>query len=333
MVNLPYGVGIIGTGHRFGSFVQTNEEVCCNVDDITPDWIVQKTGIQRRYLIEEGESASSLSVAAARDAIAKAGISAEQIGLIICCTFSADYIYPPLSAKLHLDLGVGSAQIFDLQANCSGFVTGLTTATDRMLLDSELEYALVVGTEVISPFVDKTDVETAIYFSDGAGAAVLGRVKKDEGIRASSFHTDSSNYEAVRFRGGGSSYPFVEGGARPAIDFMEMNGLATWKQAVTHLPSTIRKACERAAIGPDEVDLFIFHQANLRIIEYVMKKMRVPLEKTYTNVVDVGNAGAASLPAALSEAAEKGLVKEGQTVLLAGVGAGFNFAANIWRWS
>lgn len=325
------GVAIIGVGHDLPANVDDNETLC-RILDVTPEWIVAKTGIKRRFVAGASESASDFGRRAAVRALKMAAVSASQIDLIIACTFSGDYIFPALSAKIHQDIGATGAQTFDLQANCAGFVAGLTVASDRMKADASVRHALVVGVEMNSRYVDRTDVNTAIYVSDGAGAVVLGRTATDRGILASAFHTDSSNYEAVRMRAGGSSFRLL--GAAPARDvaFMEINGLATWKQAITHLPPVIRKACGKANVGLGDVDFFVFHQANYNLIEYIVKKMGVGLSRTYTNVQEIGNTGAASVAIALSEATSKGCMKPGDLVVLAAVGAGFNFGASVWRW-
>ena len=325
------GVAIIGVGHHLPDQVETNEELCRSLA-VTPDWIVEKTGIQRRYIAAPGDSASDYATRAAARALAMAGIDALKVDIIIACTFSGDYIFPPLSAKLHHELGAKGAQIFDLQANCAGMVAGLTAASDRMFMDDSIRYALVVGVEMCSRYVDRSDVNTSVYLSDGAGAVVLGRCDVEHGIQASAFFTDSSNYESVRMRGGGSSFPLRARSFDPAIDSMEMNGIATWKQAITHMPTVIRRSCEKSGVSSKDVDFFIFHQANLRLIEYIVRKMGVGLERTYTNVQDIGNTGSASIAIALSEAVQKGLVKPNSLLMLAGVGAGFNFAASLWRW-
>lgn len=325
------GIAIIGTGHHLPSHIEDNETLCRNLS-ITPEWIIEKTGIKRRYLAQDKDAASDFALQAARNAMQRAAVSASDIDLIICCTFSADYEFPALSAKIHKELGVKGGQIFDLQANCAGFVSGMTAASDRMQLDSTIRNALVIGVEINSRYINRHDADTAIYCSDGAGAVILGRTK-DAGIIASSFYTDSSNYEAVRHRGGGSSFPKLHAAFDPTTDFMEINGLATWKQAITHLPSVIRNACEKAEIDVKAIDFLIFHQANLRLIEYIMGKMRVAMDKTYTNIAEIGNTGAASVAIALSEAVEKGMIKHNDTVVFAAVGAGFNFAANVWKWS
>jgi 3-oxoacyl-[acyl-carrier-protein] synthase-3 len=330
-VTAANGITIIGVGHDLPTTVDDNATLCRTLD-VTPEWIVAKTGIKRRYLASAAESASDFALRAAQRAMAMAGALAGEIDLIIACTFSGDYIFPALSAKIHQDIGATGAQTFDLQANCAGFVAGLTAASDRMRADGSVRHALVVGVEMNSRYVDRTDVNSAIYCSDGAGAVVLGRRAPDSGILASAFFTDSSNYEAVRMRAGGSSFRSL--GAAPAreVAFMELNGLATWKQAITHLPPVIRKACAKAGVGLGDVDFFVFHQANYNLIEYIVRKMGVGLSRTYTNVQEIGNTGAASVAIALSEATSKGCVRPGDLVVLAAVGAGFNFGASVWRW-
>ena len=325
------GVTIVGVGHHLPDYAEDNETLCRGLE-VTPEWIVEKTGIQRRYIAGADESASDYAVKAAQRALEMAEIGADEVDLIIGCTFSGDYIFPPLSAKVQMELKAASAQIFDVQANCTGFVTGLTIASDRMKIDPSVRYALVIGVEFLSRYIDRTDVNTAIYLSDGAGAAVLSRTEPELGIKASAFHTDSSNYEAVRMRGGGSRFPLQGRSFDPAIDLMEMNGIATWKQAITHLPKVIRKACEKSGVELLSVDFLLFHQANLRLIEYIVRKMGFELSKTYTNVQLVGNTGSASLAIAMSEAVGKSLLKNGDLVVLAAVGAGFNFGASVWRW-
>lgn len=329
--HLP-AVSIIGVGHHLPAHFEDNETLCRNLD-VTPAWIIEKIGIERRYLAAPDDTAWGYAVASATRALAMAGIEPAQLGLVVCCTFSGDYQFPPLSAKVAHELGARNAQIFDLQANCSGFVAGLTTASDRMRVDPSVGYALVIGVELCSRYIDRRDVNTAVYISDGAGAAVLGPAEPGQGIQASAFHTDASNYEAVRLRGGGAA--FANNG-RPfdaAVDLMEMNGIATWKQAITHLPPTIRRACAKAEVDAKALDFLIFHQANLRLIEYLVRKMGLGLEKTYTNVARIGNTGSASVAIALSEAVAAGHLHRGDLVAFAGVGAGFNFAASVWRWT
>lgn len=326
------GITIIGVGHDLPSTVQDNVALCRNLL-VTPEWIIEKTGIKQRRIAGPGESATEYAYRASMQAMCVAGLGADAIDLTIVCTFSADYIFPSMASRLHRDLKATGGQTFDLQANCAGFVAGLTAASDRMKLDSSVRYALVVGVELNTRYINPSDVNTAIYVSDGAGAVVLGRTAAGGGIQSSAFFTDSSNYESVRVRHGGSSFRTFE--SRPAADveFMEMNGIATWKQAIMHLPRVIRQACEKSNVNPADVNLFVLHQANLRLIEYIVRKMGYPLSRTFTNVQEIGNTGAASVAIALSEAVQTGLLKTGDVLVLAAVGAGFNFGASVWRWT
>lgn len=328
---MDYGIGILGASHYLPEKIQTNEELCEVMTDVTPEWIMTKTGINRRYIATKDDSSSSMATAAAKKLLNKCNLSPDKIDLIVTATFSPDYMFPPVSAKILLNLGAKNAQIIDVNTNCTGFVTALTVASDRMRIDHTYEYALVIGVELHTRFINPQDKETAIFFSDGAGVALLGKVKRGLGILNSKFLTDSSTYESVRFRGGGSSYPILNRVFNPEIDFIEMNGLATWKQAITNLPKVIKELLLKSDLKIEEIDFCVFHQANLNLIQYIMSKLKIPLDKTHTNVEEIGNTGSASIGIALSEAIELGKVKSGQKVLFAGVGAGFNFGASIWQ--
>jgi len=321
-------VGITGTGHRLPTTVQRNEDLCVGID-LSPDWIESRTGITQRLIANSGECASEYARDASKGAIKQAGCSIRDIGLVIVATFSGDYVFPAAAVKLQSDLGIIGGHAFDVQANCSGFVTALTIASERMMFDSSIGYALVVGLEFCSRYTNSTDPETSVYLSDGAGAVIIGRVYQP-GYIASSFWTDSSNYESVRLRGGGSSFRNPE--AFNKSIFMEMNGLATWRQAITSLPKVIRDVCTKSGVQIEDIDMFIFHQANLRLIEYLIKKLKRDLGATYTNVERIGNTGAASISIALSEAVLEGKIRNQDLVCVAGVGAGFTFGASLWRW-
>jgi len=328
-----YGIGIIGVGHFLPSQIETNEDLCKSLEGISPEWIIKKTGITKRYIASNKDTASGFAISASIKAIKMAGINKGEIGLIIGCTFSHDYQFPPLSAKVQKEIKASNAQVFDVLANCSGFLTGLTIAADRMLIDNTIKYALVIGVELQSRFVERKNAGTAIFLSDGAGAAILGRVPKDKGIISSYFHTDTSTYESVRLRGGGSSFPGIGRKITPEIDYIEMNGFATGMQAIINLPISIRKVCDKAHIPVEEIDLFLFHQANLNLIYYILKGLKIDAKKTYTNIEKIGNTGSASLAIVLSEAVQKNIVKENQYVLMTAVGAGFIFGSSIWKWN
>lgn len=326
-------IGIIGTGHYLPSIIQTNEELCSIINDLTPQWIIEKTGIKRRYHLGEGESASSMAIEASKNAIANSKINdINDISLIIVTSFSQDYLFPPMSAKIHSHFGLTKdCQILDINTNCVGLVTALTIASERMQNDSSIKNALVIGVEVLSKYTNPKDKETAVFFSDGAAAVILGRNSSGNGFINAKFMTDSTTYESVRMRGGGSLYPIAEKTDDPKILYAEQNGLATWKQAVTNFPIVIQKLLDKESMNIDDIDFFIFHQANGFLIDYLMKKMKVPSNKTYTNVEEIGNTGSASIGIALSEAFSKGYIKKDSNLLIAGIGAGFNFGACLFK--
>lgn len=326
------GVGIIGTGHYLPFKIQSNDELCELIPELTSEWIISKTGIKKRYHLSADETASTMAVEACKNAIANAKIDVNDIGLVIVASFSQDYLFPPLSAKIHSCFGlVKDCQILDINTNCVGLVTALTIASERMKCDSSIKNALVIGVEVLSKYTNPKDKETAVFFSDGASAVVLGRVDVSLGFRSAKFMTDSTTYESVRMRGGGSSFPIAERTEDLKVLYAEQNGLATWKQAITNFPLVIQKLLENESLKMDDIDFFIFHQANGFLIDYLMKKMKVPLNKTYTNVEEIGNTGSASIGIALSEAYSKGLIKKGNNLVIAGVGAGFNFGACLFK--
>ncbi|MFZ4590390.1 MAG: 3-oxoacyl-ACP synthase III family protein [Ignavibacteria bacterium] len=325
-------MGILVVSHYLPKMEITNDELCRNIKGITPDWIINKTGIKRRFHISDGESASSMAIETAKNIINEKKIDPKDIGLIIVASFSQDYLFPPLSAKVHLEIGASKdCQILDINTNCVGLVSALTIATERMILNDKIKYSLIIGVEVLSKYTNITDKETAIFFSDGASGILLGKVNEGYGYMNSKFRTDSSTYESVRMRGGGSMYPVNENIKDEKAKYIEQNGLATWKQAITNLPIVINELAIETGIELKEIDFIVFHQANGFLIDYILKKLKIPRDKTYTNVEEIGNTGSASIGIALSEATKKNLIAKNSTVLLAGVGAGFNFGASLWR--
>lgn len=327
-----FGIGILATSHYLPANIQTNEELCKVLPDTTPGWILEKTGIKKRHFVSEGETASGMAVTSCKAIVDRTGISVKDIGLIIVASFSQDYLFPPMSAKIHKDLAASrDCQVIDINVNCTGLVTASTLAAERMQCNPDIQYALVVGVEVLSRYTNKADKDTAIFFSDGASAVLLGRVRKGYGLITSTFTTDSSTYESVRMRGGGSTHAKYGRDYAPEVDYIEQNGLATWKQAVTNLPPVITSVVKQAHLTIADVDFVVFHQANNNLINYILKKLKIPEDRTFNNVEEIGNTGSASIGIALSEAFNSGKVKHDSYLLLAGVGAGFNFGANLWK--
>lgn len=323
------GIGILGVGSFVPSRLVTNEEVEASTG-LPVGTIEQKTGVRQRYIASDDEDASGMSAAAALAALAQAKVLAEELDLILGCTFTADYLMPALACKIHQMIGAKKAGAFDLMANCTTFQVGLGVAADRLRADPTLHYALVVGTAVMSRYVDWKDPDSAMYFGDGAGAAVVGRVPEGYGFIAHELFTQSQAYEAVRVRGGSSARR--DRSADIMRTYIELNGLDVWKFAAQYQPIVVRRALEKAGKTAADVDFFIFHQANYHLINYLMRKMKVPMERTYINLDRLGNTAEASLAIALSEAARGGRLKHGDLVVISGVGAGFTFGASVLRW-
>ena len=331
IIDQRFGVGVIGVGKYVPSIAVTNEQVEAWTG-MPAATIVAKTGIVTRYIVADEETASGISAAAARDAIAMAQVPPDQIGLVVGCTFSGDYIYPAMACKVQGLIGAKNAGSFDLLANCTGFQVGLGLVADRMRNDPGIPYGVVLGTAIQSRFINWHDPESAVYFGDGAGAAVLGQVPAGYGILATEVFSNPVVFDSVRLRGGGSSHPMRPENINAGLQYYEMNGLEVWKQVIQYQPAAIRRALAKIGKQVQDVDFFVFHQANLRLIEYLMAKMKQPLSKTYTNVAEIGNTADASLAIALCDAVRGGFIHRDQLVVISGVGAGFTFGASVLRW-
>jgi 3-oxoacyl-[acyl-carrier-protein] synthase-3 len=325
-----FGVSVIGVGGYVPGNPKTNEELA-SVTGLSVEQIVQRTGVEMRFVVGEGETASGMSAVAACDALAMAGIDADRLGLIVGCTYSGDYIFPAMACRVAGLIGARKAGAFDLMANCTGFQVGISVAADWMRQDPSVEYGLVVGTAVQSPYIDWRDPES-IYFGDGAGAAILGRVPAGYGILARDLYTNPVVFESVRLRGGGSSHPLRPENVADGLQYYEMNGMEVWKQVIQYQPRVIRGALAKIGKAVEDVDFFIFHQANLRLIEYLMARMHQPMDRTYTNVATIGNTADASLALALAGAVNEGRIRRDDLVVVSGVGAGFTFGATVLRW-
>lgn len=325
-----FGISIIGVGGYVPTNPVTNEQLA-STTGLTAEQILQRTGIEFRYVVGAGETASGISAEAARDAIAMAGIEPDRLGLVVGCTYSGDYVLPAMACRVAGLVGAKNAGAFDLMANCTGFQVGISVAADWMRQDPAVEYGLVVGTAVQSPYINWRDPES-IYFGDGAGAAVLGRVPPGYGILARDLYTNPVVYDAVRLRGGGSSHPMRPENIDEGLQYYEMNGLEVWKQVIQYQPRVIRGALAKIGKTVEDVDFFIFHQASLRLIEYLMARIHQPLEHTYTNAATIGNTADASLALALAGAVMEGRIRRDDLVVVSGVGAGFTFGATVLRW-
>ena len=322
---------IAGWGKALPQRVLTNHELESMVDT-TDEWIRSRTGIRERRIAGPKESTLTLAVKAAHDAIEVADIAPSKIDLVIVSTFTPEFGGMPSTASLVQDaVGADHAGAFDLNAACSGFVYGLAVA--QALIASGLhETVLVVGAETLSRVVDWKDRATCVLFGDGAGAVVLQRSERPGGVLSCVLGSDGSGGELLAVPGGGSRTPATFQSVQAAEHFIKMNGKEVYKFAVGALPRSVRQAVAQAGLQLSDVDLFIPHQANIRIIGSAAETLGVPMSKVFTNVERYGNTSAASIPIALCEAIEAGLVHEGTKLVLAGFGGGLSWGAVLVEW-
>lgn len=326
-----YGVGIAGVGKYLPDEIIYNAQVE-EWTGLKTGFIEEKTGIKERRRVRDDETASQMGFKAAQQALDMAGIEAKQLGLIVACTFTGDYVYPAVACKIQELLDATNAGAFDVMANCTGFQVGLSVVSDRMMMDPTIEYALVIGLALQSRFINWSDPASSIYFGDGAGAAVLKKVPSGYGFITHEIMSNGRVFDAVRLRGGGSSFPLRKENVSENLQYYELNGLEVWKQVVQFQPKVIRKSLEKIGKRVEDVDFFILHQANLRLIEYLMAKMHHPMSKTLVNVMQYGNTADASIAIALCDAVTNKALKRDNLVVISGVGAGFIFGSSIIKW-
>ncbi|MEM9221299.1 MAG: beta-ketoacyl-ACP synthase III [Pseudomonadota bacterium] len=317
-----------GIGSALPRRVLTNDELAKSVDT-SDEWITARTGIKERHIAGEGEFTSHLAETASRNALADAGLEAGQIDLIIVATATPDHTFPATAVILQDRLGVGGGAAFDVGAACSGFVFALATA-DAMIAAGTAKRALVVGAETFSRILDWNDRTTCVLFGDGAGAMILeaadGEAASVEarGVIAHALRSDGSHREKLYVDGGPSS--------TQTTGFVRMRGQEVFRFAVQATVDVVLEVMEKAGISASDVDWFVPHQANKRIIDASAKKLGIGPEKVVLTVAEHGNTSAASIPLALDVAASDGRIKPGDLVLLEALGGGFTWAAALIRW-
>jgi 3-oxoacyl-[acyl-carrier-protein] synthase III len=337
---MRYAAKIIGTGCAFPRRRVTNGEIvdrlAKNHLSTTTQWIHERTGIrERRFSDPENadEYNSSLGVAAARKALDMAGRSPEQIDQIIYATCSPDTLIPSTACWLQHKIGAPRAWAMDINAACSGFVYGLATA-DKFIQSGQTQTALVVGAEVLNPFINWHDRGSCILFGDGAGAAVVERTDPDTPARILSSHllSDGSLWEMLHIPAGGSRLEVTPSRFSNNLNKIRMHGKEIFKVAVRTLTEFAVRSLEDQGLTIDDLDWFIPHQANHRIIEAVAKRLNCPMEKVIVNVDRYGNTSAATIPTALDEAVRDGRIRKGHLLLLDAFGAGLTYGAILMRW-
>ncbi len=321
--------GIIGMGHSYPKGVLTNADLE-KIVETSDEWITTRTGIKQRHKAAEDEYTSLFGTAAAKQALERAGLQPTDIDLIVCATTTPDQIMPSTGALIQAQLGATNAAGMDIFAACSGFLYGLTMV-ESMIRTGQIRYALVIGAEVLTKYVDYTDRSTCVIFGDGAGAAVVGPVPEGKGILATKIKSDGRYEEQLYAPGGGTKLGTSHKTIDDRMHFFKMKGNELFKVAVRSMADISAEMLEKAGYTVDDVDLVIPHQANQRITDAVASRLGVPEAKVYSNIAEHGNTSSASIPIAIDECIESGRIKEGSLVLLTAFGGGVTWGGTVIR--
>lgn len=319
-------------GHAVPPKILTNKDLE-SIVDTSDDWIVQRTGIrQRRICSSPEEGTGSLALQASREALDRSGLGPDDIQLILCGTVSGDYPWPSTACYVQDQLSVRNTGAFDVSAACAGFIYALSNAA-AMVEAGHVDNCLVIGVDALSKQVDWTDRSTCILFGDGAGAVVLtAEENTDRGLIETVLMSDGSGARFISIEVGGSKYPWGSIQAEGKKEKITMSGAETFRFAINAMGNACERVLARAGMKSDDVDLFVPHQANLRIIEAASKRLNLPEEKVFLNVEKYGNTSAGSIPLALYEAEQDGRLQKGMVVMTVGFGAGLVWGANLIRW-
>lgn len=325
-------VGILGLGKYLPPRIVTNNDLVAMGVNTSDEWIVDRTGIKERRIVDPSMSTSDMAVVAAEEAMARAGVGAQDIDLVIVATTSPDYLgFPSTACLVQERLGLRNVGAFDLSAACSGFVYAMTTGA-QFIETGHCKKVLVIGADCLSKWVNWSDRSSCILFGDGAGAAVLGEVQTGRGIITSTLNSDGSEAGILMIKEGGTRCGFSPTTLETQAHHIYMEGRSVFKVAVNTVVSALTESLNKVGLTPQDIDLLVPHQANVRIIEYVRSKLDLPSEKVFSNIDRYGNTSAASIPIALEEAVAGGQLKSGQIVATIGFGAGFTWATSILRW-
>jgi 3-oxoacyl-[acyl-carrier-protein] synthase III len=323
-------VTITGIGCHAPERVMTNEELA-QIVDTSDEWIVERTGIRERRVAAADEALSDLALPAAKDALAQAGVDAADVDLVVVATVTPDMFFPSTGAIIADQLGAKDAAAYDLSAGCTGFVYAIAQA-HGMVSAGLAEHALVVGGDVLSKIVDWQDRSTCVLFGDGAGAVVIERANGG-GFLGFELGADGSGGPQLYMPAGGSRSPASAETVAARQHFAKMNGREVFKFATRVLVDSAAKVLEQSGVPVEEVDLYVPHQANVRIIDHARKKLGIPAERTVVNVDRYGNTSSGSIPLALGEAEADGRLRAGDLVLMTGMGAGLTWGSALIEWT
>ncbi|HSU92976.1 MAG TPA: beta-ketoacyl-ACP synthase III [Gemmatimonadaceae bacterium] len=323
-------VQISGLGRSVPARVMTNYDFAAIGIETTHEWVMERTGISERHIAGPEDSTCSMGAKAARIAMQRAGVQPGEIDIIICSTATPDRLLPATAVDIQASLGASRAAAFDISAACCGFLYGMTMA-EGLIQSGAAETVLLVSSEKLSAITDWTDRATCVLFGDGAGAAVLRRSQKGRGILSTFMRSDGTLADLLYRPAGGATTPMSPAVLEARTHLIHMAGREVFKHAVRSMAESADRALDMARINSGDIDLLIPHQANLRIIEATAKHASIPMSKVYVNVDRYGNTSSASIPIALDEATQKGLVGEGSLVLMLAFGAGFTWASSVVR--
>ena len=322
-------VGILGLGFYLPDKILTNADIE-KIVETSDEWIQTRTGISQRRIAADDQNTSDLATEAAKNALADAGLKPTDMDLILVATMTPDMPCPSTACLVQAKLGAPQAAAADISAACSGFVYGLVTG-QQFIASGTYKHVLVIGAEILSRFVDWKDRGTCVLFGDGAGAAVLGPTTQGK-ILSTYLGADGSKVDLLKVPGGGVAHPATHASVDAREHFLKMNGTEVFKNAVKGMSDAGLKAIERAGIRPEQIACVVPHQANIRIIQAVIDRAGIPLEKVYLNVERYGNMSAASTVVALCEAVKEGRIKKGDYVLLVAFGAGLTWGSAVLQW-
>jgi 3-oxoacyl-[acyl-carrier-protein] synthase-3 len=328
---LALPVGITATGQYYPDRIVTNDDLAKMVDT-SDEWILTRTGIRTRRWVEPGTGSSDLGAAALRMALDRRGIGADELDAIIVATVTPDMFFPCTAALIQDKVGAGKAYGFDLNAACSSFLFAMTTGA-ALVAGGGMKKVAVVGCDVMTSIMDKSDRNTAVLFGDGAGAAILEQVEEGYGILDFEHHIDGTGAPFLCMPGGGSVNPSTHATVDAKMHYIHQDGKEVYKRAVRDMAEVGRLMLDRNGVPASDLKLFVPHQANVRIMDAALKRLELPAERMANNITDFANTTSATLPTALHQSLEAGKVGKGDLVVFAAFGAGFTWGGALMRWA
>jgi len=323
--------GIVGTGSYVPDTVLTNAYFEERLDTDN-EWIVTRTGIRERRIVRPDIATSDIATYAAEKALEDAKMNPQDIDMIIVATVTPDMSFPSTACLVQKNLGAFKASAFDISAACSGFIYGLSIAS-QFVKSGSMKNVLVIGAETLSKITDYKDRNTCILFGDGAGAAIVSRVEKDKGILASYLGADGRGEDLLKLPAGGSRLPASAETVSNSLHYIKMNGSEVFKFATKIIEEAAEKALVMCGLSKEDIDFFIPHQANIRIIESAIKRLNISKDKVFVNIEQYGNMSSASIAVALDEANKNKKINKGDIVVLVGFGGGLTWGSIVLKWS